>query len=141
MPDWQSLLRRRPRPPTDARARQVRGQSLAILAKLRAEGQDPAYLRTLEPFVDLGPEVLALGPVPASLAMRVLFGMHTFQGGQRERFLAGLAVELISSSPTLRAMRREGLLAQGADGQVQETRHGRELFDRLRQAGAFAELL
>jgi len=115
----------------------VREKSLAILAKLRAEGQGQTYLRTLEPFVDLAPEVLALGPVPASLAMRVVFGLHVFEGGQRERFLTGLAAELATPSPILRAMRREGLIALSTDGQVQGTRQGRELFDRLRQAGAF----
>jgi hypothetical protein len=135
VPDWWRRNRQEQSP--DARNRQVRAQSLAILQKLRAEGQPETLLRRLEPFVELAPEVLALGPVPASLTMRVLFGLCTFEGETRQRFLAGLADDLTSPSPTLRAVRRSGLLDWQPGTEPAVTERGRLLFERLRQVSDF----
>ena len=127
---------RRPAP-SDARRRQVVGQAHAVLAKLRAEGQPPGYIRSLEPFVELAPEVLALGPAPASLTMRVLYGLSVFEGEARQRFEQTLREEFAGKSPTLRAVLRSGLVELDAQGQPRLQEPGRKLYRRLRAAGAF----
>jgi hypothetical protein len=121
----------------DARRRQVVAQAQAVLAKLRTEGQPAPYLQALEPFVDLAPEILALGPAPASLTMRLLFGLCTFEGEARDRFLAVLTEEFAAPSPTLRAVSRSGLVRYDDAGRPVVTATGRRLFARLRAAGAF----
>lgn len=129
---------KRPDRAAEARRRQVTAQAEANLRQLRVDGQPEAYLRTLEPFVALAPEVLALGPAPASLTMRVLYGLATFEGEARARFLATMREEFTSSSPTLRAVRRDGLVALAPDGTPALTAAGRRLYERLARAGAFA---
>jgi hypothetical protein len=127
---------RRPAP-SDPRRRQVVGQAHAVLAKLRAEGQPPGYIRSLEPFVELAPEVLALGPAPASLTMRVLYGLSVFEGEARQRFEQTLQEEFAGKSPTLRAVLRSGLVELDPQGQPRLQEPGRTLYRRLRAAGAF----
>jgi hypothetical protein len=123
----------------DARRRQVVGQAVAVLAKLREEGQPPAFIKSLEPFVELAPEVLALGPAPASLTMRVLYGLSVFEGEARQRFEQTLQEEFAGTSPTLRAVLRSGLVELGAQGQPRLQEPGRELYRRLHAAGAFSD--
>ena len=132
-------LRRERQAIPDARRRQVVGQARAVLAKLREEGQPPAYIRSLEPFVELAPEVLALGPAPASLTMRVLYGLSVFEGEARQRFEQTLQEEFAGTSPTLRAVLRSGLVELGPEGQPWLQEPGRELYRRLRAAGAFSD--
>jgi len=122
---------------SEARHRQVTAQAEANLRQLRADGQPEPYLRSLAPFVALAPEVLALGPAPAGLAMRVLYGLAAFEGDARQRFLATMREEFASASPTLRAMRRDQLVALDADGTPRLTAAGRRLYERLRRVDAF----
>ncbi|HEY8745249.1 MAG TPA: hypothetical protein VIU62_19335 [Chloroflexota bacterium] len=132
--------RRGPVSPTvtgDARRRQVVAQARAVMAKLRTEGQPPAYVRSLEPFIDRAPEVLALGPAPASLTMRLLYGLCTFQGEALTRFEAALAGEFAAPSPTLRAVLRSELVTLDEEGRPRVAVLGRELFNCLRERGAF----
>ena len=132
--------RRGPTLPTiadDARRRQVVAQARAVLAMLHTEGQPPAYVRSLEPFIEQAPEVLALGPAPASLMMRLLYGLCTFQGEALTRFEATLAGEFADPSPTLRAALRSGLVTLDEGGRPRIAALGRELFNRLRECGAF----
>ncbi|MCL4544771.1 MAG: hypothetical protein M1118_09285, partial [Chloroflexi bacterium] len=86
--------------PEAARFRQVRELALANLAKLVAEGATEEYSRTLRPFVNLAPEVLALGPVPCSLTQRVLFGLCSLRGRSRRRFVETLREEFRTTAPT-----------------------------------------
>lgn len=122
----------------DARSRQNRARAIAVLRQLRDEDQPARYVSSLEPFVDLAPETLALGPAPASLTMRLLFGLCAFEGEQRERFLDLAAVEGASASPTMRAVRRDGLIAFDGDGRVTVTARGRALYEQLARVGAFS---
>ena len=137
MPVW--WPRRRERAPEDARRRQVIGQARAVLEQLRRDGQPERHLRALAPFVELAPEVLALGPLPAWLTTRVLFGLCTFEGEARQRFLATVAEELATPSPTLRAALRGGLLERDEQGLPRATPAGWDLYRRLERAGAFRE--
>jgi hypothetical protein len=121
----------------DARRRQVVAQARAVLAKLQTDGQPPAYVRSLEPFIEQAPEVLALGPAPASLTMRLLYGLCTFQGEALKRFEATLAGEFAAPSPTLRAVLRSELVTLALDGSPLVAALGRELFNQLRERGAF----
>jgi hypothetical protein len=132
-------FRRERQPVPDARRRQVVGQAVAVLAKLPDEGQPPAFIRSLEPFVELAPEVLALGPAPASLTMRVLYGLSVFEGEARQRFEQTMREEFAGKSPTLRAVLRSGLVELDAQGQPRLQEPGRALFRRLREAGAFSD--
>lgn len=134
MPGWRT---RQPAIAEDARGRQVVAQAQAVLAKLRTEGQPPQYLRSLEPFVELAPEVLALGPAPASLTMRLLFGLCTFEGEQRDHFIEVLTEEFAAPSPTLRAVSRSNIVRQDDKGRPTVTEGGRHLFARLQASGAF----
>lgn len=129
--------RRQPTSGDDARRRQVTAQAEAVLRRLRTEGQPASYIRSLGPFLDLAPEVLALGPAPASLTMRVLYGLSVFQQEARTRFLETLTVEFASPSPTLRAMLRSGLVALDQVGCPALTASGTQLFQRLHRLGAF----
>jgi hypothetical protein len=110
----------------------------AVLAQVRAEGQPAAYLRSLEPFIELAPEVLALGPAPASLTMRVLYGLCSLEGETGARFTQTLAEEFVTPSPTLRAVLRSGLVELDPNGHPHATARGRDLFGRLVACGAFA---
>ncbi len=87
----------------------------------------------------LAPEVLALGPAPASLTMRVLYGLCRFEGEARERFVATLREEYGAPSPTLRATVRAGLITLDADGAPAVTAGGKRMYQRLARAGAFDE--
>lgn len=133
----QRWLQRKGRVPDDARRRQVAAQAQAVLNKLREDGQPYAYVRSLEPFVTRAPEVLALGPAPASLTMRVIYGLCRFAGDKRERFLVTLREEFATPSPTLRAVVRSDLVVLDSTGTPQVTAAGRSLYQALREAGAF----
>ena len=130
---WQ----RRPLSVDDARRRQVTAQAKAVLTRLRSEDQPAGYIRSLEPFVDFAPEVLALGPAPAGLTLRVLYGLGTFEREARARFLETLTTEFASPSPTLRAILRSGLVALDPAGCPQLTETGNDLFWRLHSLGTF----
>jgi hypothetical protein len=121
----------------DAHRSKVRAQASAVLARLRTEGQSPRYLRSLEVFVDLAPAVLALGPAPASLTMRVLYGLSSFEHEARRQLLATLTTEFASPSPTLRAILRSGLVTLDEAGCPVLTASGAELCKRLHRVGAF----
>jgi len=129
--------RRAPTSGDEARRRQVTAQAKAVLTRLRTERQPASYLRSLEPFVDLAPELLALGPAPASLTMRVLYGLSVFQQETRTHFLETLTVEFASPSPTLRAMLRSGLVVLDQAGCPTLTAAGTHLYQRLHRLGAF----
>lgn len=129
--------RRRSRSGDDARRRQVTAQAKSVLVRLRMEGQPASYIRSLEQFVDTAPELLALGPVPASLAMRVLNGLGLFDSETHTRFLETLTAEFASPSPTLRAILRSGLVALDQNGCPELTAKGTEFVNRLRHLGAF----
>ena len=110
---------------------------MSVLLQLRREGQPHRFVRSLEPFVEWAPEVLALGPAPASLTMRLLYGLCAFEGEQRARFMDMAATEAATASPTMRAVRRDGLIAVDADGHVSVTARGRQLYEQLVRVGAF----
>ncbi len=111
-------------------------RAYAVLHQCRAEGQPPALLRAYAAFVDGAPELLALGPVPASLAMRVLYGLCSFTGTELADYRALIAAEIAIDAPTMRAMVRSNLLANTQNGAVATTA-GKALYTRLANVGAF----
>lgn len=137
MPRWRSGSQQSG--PADARRRQVVAQAQAVIARLRTEGQPPGYIRSLEVFIALAPEVLALGPAPASLTMRLLYGLCTFEGDTRRRFMQTLGEEFATPSPTLRAVLRSCLVEIDPSGLPRILDPGQKLFQRLHAEGAFAD--
>ncbi len=117
-----------------ARLKQVRSQAQAVLVQLKASGESQQYLATLKPFLDYAPEVLALGPVPCSLTRQVLYGLCTFQGASYRRFQERLREDFQTAAPTLRAIRRSGLVAFDNEQLPYVTPKGRQLFQAIQNA-------
>ncbi|MCL4540988.1 MAG: hypothetical protein M1396_01405 [Chloroflexi bacterium] len=128
---------RRPNPRERARLEQVRAQAQAVLTQLAASGESQQYLVTLQPFLDYAPEVLALGPVPCSLTQQVLYGLGTFQGAHYHRFRENLREDFKTTAPTLRAVRRSGLVAFDDQQLPYITPKGQQLFQAIQEAGGY----
>ena len=88
-------------------------------------------------FADVAPEVLSLGPVPATFAARLLHGLCSTRSDVRQRFLETARRESEAPpSPTVAGMLRAGLLAASHEEGVDVTPKGRTLLDRLVREGA-----
>lgn len=115
----------------------VRNRAREVVRLVEAEGS-PAHVQVLvRCFAEHAPEVLSLGPVPATFATRVLHGLCSTRPGVRQAFLDTVRRESQPpSSPTVAGMLRAGLLAPSRDGGVDVTPRGRELLARLERDGA-----
>ncbi len=102
------------------------------------EQQVPPHIRTVVArFVVDAPEVLSLGPVPATFAMRILHGLCSPKPEVRAAFLQTVAEQSKPPpSPTINGMLQAGLLASSPARSIDITVKGRDLLARLEGDGA-----
>lgn len=103
------------------------------------ETQDvPEHVRAIvRCCADEAPELLSLGPVPATFAARILRGLCSADQSVRSAFLATVAEQARHpESPTIRRMREAGLLEADLSGSVDITPKGRAIVALLKEQGA-----
>lgn len=119
------------------RDRVVRKRAEEVVRLVEAQ-QSPAHVRVMvRCFAEAAPEVLSLGPVPATFATRLLHGLCSARAEVRQGFLEAVRRESAPPpSPTVASMIRAGLLGASQGGDVDVTIQGRALLARLVREGA-----
>jgi hypothetical protein len=119
------------------RQSRLRQRAIAVARFVEAEGAPPHLRSLVRLFAELAPEVLALGPVPAGFAARILAGLASDEPTLREEFQALVAREAAPpASPTITNMLASELIRTGEHGVMILTAQGRAMLDRLNQSGA-----
>lgn len=115
----------------------VRRRADEVVRLVEANGS-PAHVRAMvRCYAEEAPEVLSLGPVPATFATRLLHGLCSPRPAVRRAFLETVRREAeLPPSPTVASMLRADLLAASAQGDVDATARGRALLERLERVGA-----
>ena len=108
-----------------------------VLQLVEEQASPPQVIATVRLFATYAPEVLALGPVPATFAARMLHGLCSERKDIRGGFLFLVQRESTPpASPVISGMRKAGLLTPGDDAKLDISPEGRALHLQLVLVGA-----